>query len=169
MQINADNRTKVRLAQSQYAFPNKLLRAEEAERRKQMSDDELVKLFERIWESYLKPAVETAESCDVHFVRSKLKEKSQSFVDNSQEHRAFRLKDINLEFIVQLKPNLAREYELTQIWFIPSTDYDPKCILICFKDVEEKKRFTELAKQLNYNDAELARELILDFLKKHQR
>lgn len=170
MKINTDNRTKVRLAQSQYAIPNKLLEAEETERRKQMTDDELVKLFDRIWESDLKASVETAEPCDLNFVRSKLKQKSQHFVDNSQEHRAFRLQRRNLEFIVQLKQGFASEYELTQLWFIPSTDYYPECILICFKDVQERKSFKELAARLKYRDeAELGRELILDFLKKHNR
>jgi hypothetical protein len=60
-------------------------------------------------------------------------------------------------------------YELTQIWFISSSDYYPECLLVCFDNVEERKRFSTLAERLNWKDTDLCKELIRDFMNKHER
>lgn len=174
MNIKVNNQTKIRCAKHQYAISNKLLTEAEIENRKHLSEPDLIELFNRIWKNFLYQAVINAKHCSIEFVREKLKEKQKnsknsylSHVKESQQHREFYVQ--NQQFIVQLNPLNSEEYELTQIWFIPSSDIYPNCLLVCFDDIEEKKRFTTLAEQLRWKDTELCKDLVRDFIRKHER
>ncbi len=176
MEIHIKDETKIRCAKSNYAIPNKLLTGGEAESRKNMEDAQLIELFDKVWKNPLRQAVVGAKQCGVEFVREKLREKQKKsrlnylvYVKEDQEHREFYLQPQNLQFIVQLAPLADGDYELTQIWFISSSDYYPECLLVCFDNVEERKRFSTLAERLNWKDTDLCKELIRDFMNKHER
>lgn len=166
MEIIVEPLTKCRLAKSSYSIPNRLFKEEEAEKRKSLTDEELIKIFDEVWIKYLKNAMEISDPCDLMGVRNKLHKKCQDYIDKNQEHRNFRLQVFNLDFIAQLKKLSDQKYELTQLWFIPSRDYDPRCIPVCFANIEEKKQFQTIADKLNWDASQLALELIRDFMKK---
>ncbi|WP_414546048.1 hypothetical protein [Nostoc sp. CCY0012] len=172
MQIHISTETKTRLANFKYAIPNKLIEDEEAERRRPSSTspltkEELIKIFDRVWEHYIHFSLENAQPCEAQFAFDKIGKPYCHHVDYNQEHRSFRIHKLNLEFIAQLKILSKDNYELTQLWFVSSKDYNPECMPICFKDVEEKKKFQILAQQLNIKDSDLILELIRDFMRKH--
>jgi hypothetical protein len=173
MVINISSEIKKRLAGTKYAIPNKLLIKQsevEARENNQLNDEQLIQIFDRIWTDRLKTAIEDADKCDEKSVRNKLSERAASFIDSSQEHREFRLQPEGLSFIVQLRPIDDRQHELTQLWFIPSTDSSPQCLYICFKDMQEKENFKEMANSLHYADpSELALKLIRDFMSTLQK
>ena len=164
MNIVIEKETKIRLSKSRWAIPNKLLSDRYSEERQKMNDNQLIKMFDQIWEAFLEKAIISAEVCDVNFVKTKLSNNELKFMDSQQKHYTFRLK--NLDFITQLKLLSHNKYELNQLWFIKSTDKSPNCILVCFDKVEERKNFTEIAKMLNWEDHKLAKQLLLDFMAK---
>jgi hypothetical protein len=127
--------------------------------REGLSDDEAIKWFDRVWEATLQRAVEQASPCDVGFVRTKLPQYAQSFIDAKARHREFTLD--SCFFICQL----ADDQTCDQLWFVPSVSPDPRALYIRFKTVPTKDAFDELAKHLGWGKPrELAEKLILDFM-----
>jgi hypothetical protein len=166
MQIIVEDSVKARLAKASYSIPNKLLQEEEAAKRKSMTDEELIRIFDLVWIKYLNSAVETSDNCEIMEVRKKLPKRYEYYIDDNQEHRTFRLQEFNLDFIAQLKRLSDQKHELTQLWFIESRDYSPTCIPIYFANIEEKNHFKRIADELYWDASELALELIRDFMKK---
>ena len=163
MAIQVDNSVKIRLAKW---GPNKLFGDEVDARQKTMGPDKLISLFDNVWESVLKVAVETAEIVNAADARERLNDNEKRFFDFNQDHREFRLPDKNIEFIAQIRPIPNDDRELTQLWVIYSLDNNPKVLRITFDTVEERRNFARLAKALKWNDVDLGKSLVLDFMAK---
>jgi hypothetical protein len=148
--------------------PNKLFEGyANVDQRKRMSDQELAAIFDRVWESRLKEAVSRAdvyESSQQAYER--LPERYRQYFEFDQEHRYFRLQDLNIDFIAQLKKSDENGWKLTQLWMIPSSDINPKTLYVTFETVEERKQFKRLATKLGRNDQELGLQLVLEFMRK---
>lgn len=158
MAIFVSDSTKIIIAKF---GPNKLFNEDWSERQK-FSNEELIELFDRVWESELRRAVTTANLCEAKSAYERLSEKQQAYFDFDQEHREFRLKE--LWFIAQLNRLPNSDEELTQLWPVRSSDYDPKVLYIRFDTIEERKQFRNLANFLGQRDDELGKRLILEFM-----
>ena len=170
MQINISDQTKSKLARQKYALPDQLFEDEVAVNRQNLSSEELIKIFDYIWEKTLKYAVERAEVCEAKKAYERIPEYCKIHFKHNQEHREFRLKELNVEFIVQLLPLSNKGYELTDIWLLRSVNRDPKRLLISFDTLEERQRFEKIAHYLGHKDsAELGKQLLLDFMEKFNK
>ncbi|MBD1903953.1 hypothetical protein NDI37_23785 [Funiculus sociatus GB2-A5] len=169
MQINISDQTKSKLVRQKYALPDQLFEDEVAVNRQKLSSEKLIKIFDQIWEKTLKYAVETAEVCEAKKAYERIPDYSRKHFNDNQEHREFRLKELNVEFIVQLLPLSNKEYELTDIWLLRSVNIDPRRILISFDTLEDRQRFEKIADYLNQKDSELGKQLLLDFMEKFNK
>src|SRR5262249_41368184 len=156
MAINFDNDyTKKWLARK---GPAKVF-GKDVDSRESLSDDEAIQWFDRVWKSALQGAVEQASPCDIDFVRSKVPQYAQTFIDAGARHREFTL--ANCFFICQLPDPQT----CNQLWFIPSASADPRTLYVRFKTVPIKEAFDNLAKRLGWEKpAELGEKIILDFM-----
>lgn len=130
--------------------------------REKMSDEEALHRFDRVWERELRDALLKAERCDPEDALRKLHEKEKPYFDKTQEHREFICRD-GL-FVAQLKSLPSEMYELTQLWFIRSSNVDPRTLFIKFGTMPERNQFRELAEQLGWEDYNLGKQILLDFL-----
>ena len=92
-------------------------------KRKAMKDAEAVALFDSVWDNVLGDAVRNAEVISYGEARGLPKEKDRSWVDCNQEHRRFRILD-GLH-VAQLRQVDANTLEMTNLWFIASSNPDP--------------------------------------------
>lgn len=159
MAISVKDNTKIIIAKH---GPNKLFG--DYNERKKLVNEQLVELFDNVWQSDLKHAVTVARLCEAASAYEKLPETYRSFFDSEQEHRELRVQGMWL--IAQLASLPDGNQELTQLWRIPSSDIDPKVLYIRFDTVEERKRFKNLANFLGQNDEALGKKLILEFMAK---
>ncbi len=159
MAISVSDNTKVIIAK--YG-PNKLFG--DWDERKKLSNEQLIALFDTAWQAELKHAVTAAIPCDAKSAYEKLAEKYRAYFDFEQEHRELRVLDMWM--IAQFTPLPDSNQELTQLWYIRSSDIDPKVLYIRFDTVEERKRFRNLASFLGQNDERLGKKLILEFMEK---
>lgn len=164
MIIRVEDEQKVVLAK--YGA-NKLFGDDPDKRQKEMSKDDLTKLFDQVWDNTLKRVVMTAEVCDAKEAYDRLSTQEQKkYFDLKQQHRQFRLKDLSIEFIAQLNSISPDNWTLTQLWRVASTDTNPKTLYITFESVEQRKRFAALASNLGKTDEALGFQLIMDFAAK---
>ncbi|AKG20812.1 hypothetical protein [Calothrix sp. 336/3] len=159
--ITIDDSDKARIAK---IGANKLFDVE-YETRQKMSNLELIEVFERAWEKVLENRVNNAEIISSEEVARRLLDKYHGFIDPQQEHRSFHY--LKAEFIAQLIKTDSNTYKLTQIWRVASSDTYPKTLFISFSSVEERNRFDELARSLQYTDEELGLLLIRNFMNLH--
>lgn len=165
MIIKIEDEQKIRIAKW---GANKLF-GDPDKRKLEMSNDDLVKLFDKVWEQTLQRAVTTADTCNSQEAFARLSDREKSYFDFDQKHRQFRLKDHNIEFIVQLRATSEDNPELTQLWKVSSTDINPKTLYVTFDSVQEREQFGELANQLGWSDEDLGLQLLLDFMRKLSR
>jgi hypothetical protein len=160
--LNVSDDSKARFARS---GPNRLY--DDYKDRQSLAKTALIKLFDVAWDSGLDAACRTRSFvCAPEVARAKLKEDWRQYLDPGQEHRELRYQEMT--FILQLSKQSADEYELTNVWKIPSDDW-PRVLWVEFETVEERQQFRELATKLGYNDADLGLELLRDFMNKHNR
>lgn len=164
MSIIVEDKTKVIIVK---IGPNKLFG--DWDERQKMSDNQRIELFDNIWKAQLKDAINravlnSAAYRELESAYEKLKDSYQAFFQFDQEHREFQLRGI--WFIAQVASLPNNDKELTQLWPIRSTDYDPKVLYIRFDTVEERKQFRDLANFLGHNDEQLGKQLILEFMAK---
>lgn len=167
MKIQISNETKKRLAMSKYALPNKLLELEQVEKRdrKELTETELMQLFDNVWQNHIQQPLEKSLPCDEATAKERLGVKQIEYLRPDQEKREFYLQHKLLNFIAQLKPLDKEEYELTQLWLITSSDSNPKGLYIEFEDTSKKEDFKNVAESLGYADSsKLALKLIRDFI-----
>jgi len=134
-------------------------------RRKEMTDQELITLFDSVWEDRLRRAIVTASKCQSTEAIERLTPSQRNYFDHKNEHRQFRLNDLNVEFVVQLEKTDNSE-KLNQLWRVSSSDEHPKTLFVTFETVEEKEKFKKLAANLGRQEEELGLELVTDFVKK---
>lgn len=147
--------------------PNKLF-GDDVDDRKKLPHLDAVRLFNRVWNTVLAVAIETAEKCDSDDAKQRLTFSQQQYFKSSQEHRSFRMQNLNAEFIVQLARGEGdHTYELTQLWRVSSSDTHPKTLFVTFDTVEQRERFKTLAQNLGIKDEDLGLQLVLDFMAKH--
>ena len=164
MTIQVEDEQKVLLAKF---GANKLFGDDPDKRQKEMNKDDLIKLFDQIWDSTLKRSVITAEVCDAKEAYDRLSTQEQKkYFDFKQQHRQFRLKDLNIEFIAQLNSISHANWTLTQLWRVASTDTNPKTLYVTFESVEQRKQFAAIASNLGKTDETLGLQLIMDFAAK---
>ena len=160
--IEVDSQDKIRIAKS---GANKLFEVD-YDVRQNMSDQQLIELFDQVWQRGLERRVLKAEVIPSDEVNRRLLDKYHNFVDFDQQHRSFRY--AKAEFIVQLQPSENAQCKLTQLWRVVSSDSHPKTLFITFSSVEERQRFTSLAQSLGINDDEdLGLRLIRNFMDLH--
>lgn len=153
-----DNRLKIYHAK--YGYNN--LFGKDVDERKRMTDEQLIERFDTVWRNSLNSAVAKADRCDADDARRKLKSDQQSFVKDDQDQREFWLE--GGLFIAQLSIEDKTTQELTQLWFIKSSNVDPRTLFITFDTVNMREEFARLAQQLRYKDDELGKKLLLDFM-----
>lgn len=159
--IEVEEQDKIRIAKS---GANKLFEVDYDARQK-MSDRRLVELFDRVWSKGLERMVSKANTIPPEEVTRRLLDKHHSFVDSVQEHRSFHYQ--KAEFIAQLQLFEDNRYKLTQLWRVASSDNHPKTLFVTFSSIEERERFSYLAKNLDISDEELGLQLIRNFMELH--
>jgi len=164
MEIQIESHLKVNIAK--YVLPNKLFAGDRGVQRNQMSEEELVKEFDLIWNNNLKDAAKQAEICWPENAKKELKPKQKNYFDNNQEHREIFLEAWQLKFIIQLQKLSEENFQMTQLWYINYPDKHPTTLYINFDTGEERKKFKKIAESLKWNDEELGKQLILDFMTK---
>lgn len=138
--------------------------------RKAFTEPQAIQRFDEAWERCLHDAVEHAEPISADEARALLKKsKSADFVRDNEEQRQFWL--ISGLFIAQLKAIDGNSTELTQLWFIPSSNPDPRTLYITFESVEAKKAFCAVATETGWDSEELGKHLLLQFMEtiKHSK
>ncbi len=168
MLIVVPKNVKINLTKWKGALPNKFFPDEIVPERERMKEQDLIKHFDRIWENHLKSGLDNSEICPADMARQELSQSQQKFFDSDQEHRELRIEIEGdpFKFIAQLQHLGHQNYEMTQLWWIKSSDKHPQTIFISFKTVEERQRFTALAQMLGWKDQELGKELLMDFMNK---
>jgi hypothetical protein len=160
MAISVPDKRKILIAKQ---GPNKLF-GDPDKRQKEFGNQELTDLFDQVWDRILRQAVNHADVCDSKEAPKRLTDMQRKYFDSEQEHRQFRLKD--MEFIAQLSTSDGDQYTLTQLWRISSSDINPKTLYITFESVEERERFRRLATKLGWNDEALGLQLVIDYMTK---
>lgn len=161
MITTVEREDKVRIARF---GANKIFRVDFDERSR-MIDDELVKVFDNAWSTFLEQSVTKAEKIEAAEVSRRLLDQYHPYIDDYQEHRTF--KRNQAEFIVQLEKIPEDAYRLTQLWRVKSSDEYPKTLFVNFNTIEEIERFRELADSLNKKPEILALQLIRNFMDLH--
>lgn len=161
MIINIDDQTKIRLAQK---GANKLFNVE-YEERQNMSENNLIDLFDQAWSRIIKHQIMKADLIPPEEVRRRLLDNCHPYIDPDQEHRSFHYD--KAEFIVQLQLSQNSQYQLTQLWRVVSSDSHPTTLFVEFNSPEELKRFKFLAESLDTTGEELGLQLIYHFMSLH--
>lgn len=133
--------------------------------RKIMDDKELIELFDRAWSNGLNIRIQRAEIIQPEEVERRLLDRYHTYINHEQEHRSFHYS--KTEFIVQLEKFSSKEYRLTQLWRVASSDSHPKTLFINFDSIEEKEQFDELANKLGFDAEKLGIILIRNFVNLH--
>jgi hypothetical protein len=118
MTITVEDGTKCMLAK--YG-PNKLF-GDDIDERKKLDDGPAIQIFNSVWQNKLERAVKMADPCDSDYAYERLTNRQQNYFDHHQEHRSFRLQELNAEFLVQLDPQEDGDYILTQFVLCKKTD-----------------------------------------------
>lgn len=134
----------------------------DVDERKEMSEEQLIERFDDIWHGALLRAIVGADKCSALDAKKKLRANQRQYFVDTQEHREFLLEQ-GL-FIAQLQSSLSEELELTQLWFVRSSDSDPRVLYIRFDTASEREEFRKLAQNLRWVDEELGKRLVLDFM-----
>jgi len=167
MSIHVADHTKFLLARR---GPNKLF-GENIDERRELSDHDALRLFSGVWQQSLERAITNASRCDSYDAHGRIKSSEQEEFDFSQEHRMFRIQEVNAEFVVQLNSTFDSQgnanSELTYLWQIPVSEAQDKILVITFGAVEQREQFRQLANNLGTNDEELGLQLVMDFMAKH--
>ena len=162
MQITVQNDTKIRIAKS-----GPVRTFGDYDKRKQMTDEQLVEVCDHAWAAGLENAVARSLPCEFEVARARLKGRQQEFLNIHQEQRQFRYQE--MEFIVQMTPSEEGSSELTQLWKVQSGDDHPKTLFVTFPKVEERRRFAAVATELGWGDEQLGLALVRDFMEKLDR
>jgi hypothetical protein len=160
MAISVADKRKILIAKQ---GPNKLF-GDPDKRQREFGNQELLDLFDQVWNRILERAVNQADVCDSKEVPKRLTAMQVKYFDSEQEHRQFRLKE--MEFVAQLSPLDNDRYALTQLWRIPSSDINPKTLYVTFETVEQREQFRRLATKLGWNDEALGLQLVIDYMTK---
>jgi hypothetical protein len=131
------------------------------DKRQAMDMAKRVALFDTAWKAGLEMAVVGADHCEPEWALERLKDAYRPYFQRDLEHREFRFD--RMQFIAQLRKDGAA-HELNQLWFVPSSDRDPKVLYVRFDTEEERKRFGELASELGWNDEDLGLRLVSQFM-----
>jgi hypothetical protein len=94
----------------------------EIQERKNLTRQELILQFDKVWDGYLHDAITKAEpsQSSKSLLEMALTSNERSYFDATQEHRRFLASKGNIELIAQLKPDSENNsLHLTQLWFIP--------------------------------------------------
>lgn len=140
---------------------------QDVDQRKKMDEAQAIERFDRVWTDSLSSAVEDAPLCQPEHARSLLDEKQRNFFNEDQEHREFRLQGGS--FLAQLDQVDKNTQELTQLWFICSSNVDPRTVFVTFDTIELRENFRQVAAKLAYPEEELGKKLFMDFMETVQR
>lgn len=162
MGISVSDSTKHLLAR--YG-PNKLF-GNDIDERRELDQAAGITLFDRVWKERLERLIMDAEACDSQEAYPRLTESQQQYFDFDQQHRAFRVKELNAEFIAQLLDHGNGDLELTQFWRVSSSDTHPKTLFVTFESVEAREQFRRVANNLGIHDEQLGLQLCNDFMAK---
>jgi len=110
----------------------------------------------------LADAVRNAEVISYEEARGLPREKDRSWVDCNQEHRRFRILD-GLH-VAQLRQVDNDTFELTSLWFIASSNPDPRTVFVTFATLDIRREFEDQAIQHGMEGQALGEKLLLDWL-----
>lgn len=156
MAILVEDTAKIRIAK---AGPNKLFG--DYDKRQSMKDPELTSIFDRRWNSDLQPAIESAQVCAAEEAKRRLADNQIKYFDPDQEHRTFRLQE--MELVAQVQQAKGKSL-LTQLWKVKSSDEYLKTLFVNFASEEEREGFRQIATSLGWNDEDLGIQLLRDFM-----
>ncbi|MGP0065490.1 MAG: hypothetical protein ACLQGP_18040 [Isosphaeraceae bacterium] len=145
---------KVFLAQK---GPSKIF-GKDVDTREALKGRDAIAWFDKVWKSTLMSEVEKANSCDLQFVRDKLPQVSQGFINSNATHREFTAS--GCMFICQMIDDDICD----QLWFIPSSSGDPRTLYVKFENVPTKEAFVTIAQKLQWKPEELAEKILIDFM-----
>jgi hypothetical protein len=131
-------------------------------KRKTMKDMEAIALFDSVWDSALADAVRNAEGISYEEASGLPREKDRSWVDRNQEHRRFRILD-GLH-VAQLRQVHNNTLELTNLWFIASSNPDPRTVFVTFATLDIRRQFEDQAIQHGMEGQACGEKLLLDWL-----
>lgn len=140
---------------------NRLFGLDVVERRS-LNDEDASALFDLVWNDVLKDAVSKAEIISYEEARGLPRERDRSWVDCNQEHRHFRVLD-GLH-VAQLKPVGDDTLELTNLWFISSSNPDPRTLHVTFATLDIRKEFENQSLQQGMAGQDWGEKLLVDWL-----
>ena len=151
----------------EYNAPNKLFR--KPEERKNLNDDQKQEWFSSFWRDGFAQTVQESEIITAEVARDQLGlteiDSRSRFFKNDMQHRLTRYSDMS--FIVQLDQLSSDEWQVNQIWFVSSRDFDPLKICVTFPSEESKKRFISLADGSDKYGNRLLEKLVRDYMREH--
>ena len=127
-----------------------------------MQDEELIVRFDRVWENMLHQAVLSAERCDPEDARRKVKPDQQRWVHDDEEQREFWLE--GGLFIAQIAHETSGQYLLDQLWFVRSSNVDPRTLFVTFETLEVRRLFDQVASKSGWKAEDLGEKILLDFI-----
>lgn len=131
-------------------------------KRRSLKDDEAIALFDSVWNEILKNEVCKAEVISFDEARGLPREKDRSWVDCSQEHRRFRVCD-GLH-VAQLRHVAEDMLEMTTLWFIASSNPDPRTLFVTFATLDIRRDFEDRAIEHGMEGQAWGEKLLLDWL-----
>lgn len=159
MSIVAKNKS-MKTYHARYGY-NRLFGADVVQRRA-LKDDEAVTLFDSVWGDVLSHAVNKAEVISYEEACGLPREKDRSYVDRTQEHRRFRVRD-GLH-VAQLRQLDDGSLELTNLWFISSSNPDPRTLFVTFATLDIRREFEDHALKNGMEGKEWGETLLLTWL-----
>ncbi len=127
-----------------------------------VGEEDLLARFDTVWAHSLHAAIASADICSLEDARRKIKPDQQRWLDKNQEQREFWLE--GGLFVAQTTANADDTHELTQLWFVRSSDIDPRRLFITFATVEIRREFDKIAVEHGWKPEELGEKLLLDFM-----
>ena len=103
-----------------------------------------------------------AEVISYEEARGLPREKDRSWVDRTQEHRRFRILD-GLH-VAQLRQLDNDTLELTNLWFIASSNPDRRTVFVTFATLDIRREFEDQAIQHGMEGQAWGEKLLLDWL-----
>jgi len=138
----------------------------DVDKRKIMTIEEATARFDSVWKNKLANAVSSADSISCEDARKDIPEKYHDDVTTDFDYVAFRL--LGARFIAQLRSIDNSSQEMTRLWYIPSSNRDPRTLYVTFQTVEIREQFRDLAQRLRWDDNKLGEQLLLDFMAKFE-
>lgn len=135
----------------------------DADVRRRMSDDAVLRRFSEVWAKTLERSIRDAPTIGLAEAMELLQERYASYVKEGFQYRQLSID--SAVFVARLNEGAERDGTCDQLWPI-GAHRDPTRLCVHFDTVEEKELFDRTARQLSWAPQSLALSLLMDFLRK---